>query len=235
MSDRPLVVLVPTRSRPHRVAHLVDAFRDTSAFHAAELYFIIDADDMRHDQYVDSIKNADGANMVVLPTWQPMVPKLNRVAREFMWSHKAIAFMGDDHLPRTAMWAHMLVQRHRADGLKSGIIYGQDGFQNERLPTWWSMDSRVVQALDGRMVPAPVQHLFCDNVVKELGERSGTLCYDERILIEHMHPVIGKGRMDAQYERVNRPKQYESDGTLFHTWLRDEADQDATLVRNVGG
>lgn len=227
-----LVVLVPTRSRPQNVAPIFRAWEATGAREVADLYFIVDMDDMAFKDYEAAIRPAGWAHFVVMPEWKPLVPKLNRTATVFT-EHRAIAFMGDDHLPRTQMWAHMLIEDHvRADGPR--IVYGQDGFQDRRLPTWWSMDSRIVRAL-GQMVPSGVQHLFCDNAVKELGERSNTLFYDERILIEHMHPFAGKARPDAQYARVNRGQQYESDGDAFRTWLAGGADQDATLVRNVGG
>jgi hypothetical protein len=230
-----LVVLVPTRSRPHLVDRMVDAWMFTGANVVADLYFVIDVDDMEYPRYHDEIRKFGWPNMVVLPEWKPLVPKLNRVAVEFADQYKAIAFMGDDHTPRTPMWARMLIEDHmRMSPVQTRIVYGQDGLQDERLPTWWSMDSRIVKAL-GRMVPSDVQHLYCDNAVKELGQRSRTLFYDERILIEHMHPVAGKGEADAQYRRVNRPQQYHSDGIAFRQWLEGGAERDATLVRSIGG
>lgn len=233
MSD--LVVLVPTRSRPHNVSGIVEAWHKTGAFDVAELYFVFDLDDMAAAEYNSIIRNLPGANMVCLPDWQPLVPKLNRAASEFSESHKAVAFMGDDHLPRTEMWAHYLIEDHFATPGGRKVVYGRDGFQDQRLPTWWSMDSKIIEALGGKMVPADVQHLYCDNAVKELGERAGCLLYDERILIEHMHPVVGKAPMDAQYERVNRRQQYDADQAMFRRWLAYRADEDATLVRNAGG
>jgi hypothetical protein len=80
-----------------------------------------------------------------------------------------------------------------------------------------------------------VQHLFCDNAVLELGKAAETIGYDERILIEHMHPVAGKAKMDEQYVRVNRAQQYERDSALFRGWLRDGMEADATLVQSLGG
>jgi hypothetical protein len=231
MSD--LLVLVPTRSRPHNVQKVVRAWWETGSFGTADLYFIVDADDGDFASYQQEITRLEGANMIILPEWKPLVPKLNRVAPEFIDQYRAIAFMGDDHLPRTPMWANHLVIGH-SFGSSARIIYGRDGLQDQKLPTWWSMDSRIIRAL-GKMVPSDVQHLYCDNAIKELGLRSGTLHYDERILVEHMHPFAGKGEMDSQYERVNRHAQYASDQALFTAWLAEGADRDATLVQSIGG
>lgn len=226
-----LVVLVPTRSRPQNVAPIAEAWYRTGAFGVADLCFIVDADDMCREEYETEIRKHLQLQCVMMAEWQPLVPKLNRIAVQAAKDYPVVAFMGDDHLPRTQLWAHQLVK----EGLmkRPSIVYGQDGLWNERLPTWWSMSSDIIQTL-GRMVPAPVQHLFCDNAVKELGEQSKTLVYLESVLVEHMHPVAGKGEYDEQYRRVNRASQYQSDGDLFRDWVRDGLEADATLLRSVG-
>lgn len=229
-----LTVLVPTRSRPQNVVPVIQAWHATGAFHVATLVFGIDVDDSQYDKYVEISKQHPEPQFGLLPEWQPLVPKLNKMALLAAQESPIVAFMGDDHLPRTALWAHHLIEDHLISRGQQKIWYGRDGFQDQRLPTWWSMDSRVIQTL-GRMVPAPVQHLYCDNAIKVLGEKADTLGYDERILIEHMHPLAGKGTMDAQYERVNRNAQYETDQRLFAGWHMGQADEDARLIRSIGG
>lgn len=226
-----LAVLVPTRSRPQNVAPMIEAWFKTGAWGVAELVFILDADDDRIDDYLAEIGKNLAVQRVIAPEWQPLVPKLNRVARKAAEEYQVVAFMGDDHLPRTELWANRLLTGHML-GRGGMITYGRDGFQDERLPTWWSMHSEVIRKL-GRMVPAPVQHLYCDNAVKLLGERAGVLRYDKEILIEHMHPVVGKGKMDAQYERVNRKQQYARDQALFEGWVRDGLTADVSLLMGV--
>jgi hypothetical protein len=183
----------------------------------------------------------------IIPEWEALVPKLNKTAvgirKEF--GYPLLAFMGDDHVPRTPMWAHTLIAVHRAGipvhrhsvepmarWASPAIVYGRDGIQDKRLPTWWSMDGRLIDRL-GRMVPAPVQHLYCDNAVKALGERINALCYLDEVLIEHMHPIVGKARMDMQYARVNSDTRYASDRAAFDGWVRDGLDQDATLLADI--
>lgn len=229
-----LAVIVPTRSRPQNIEPIVSAWWKTGAFGVADLWFAYDGDDMRVDEYEQILSHLAEVKAIRSPEWHPLVPKLNKAAFSLAQYHEYpyVAFMGDDHLPRTAAWAQMLVQDHHAQ--PNWIWYGRDGAQDQKLPTWWSMDSKIVKAL-GRMVPAPVQHLYCDNAVKKLGEEAGCLGYDERILIEHMHPLFGKGEMDAQYERVNRKQQYERDGVAFSRWVATGLAADATLVQNVGG
>lgn len=227
-----LAVLVPTRSRPHNVEPIVRAWGETGAFGVADLIFIVDGDDPQADAYTAEFSQYPQVQRVFAMKWEPLVPKLNRQAVLAAGEYNAVAFMGDDHIPRTPMWAHRLVCRHRLQ--RAGIVYGRDGIQDQSLCTWWSMDSRVINAL-GKMVPADVQHMYCDNSVKMLGELAHCLLYDDEIFIEHMHPIVGKAPMDEQYHRVNRKQQYERDEVAFRGWVADGLRQDATLLADIWG
>lgn len=227
-----LGVLVPTRARPQNMERIVQAWHGTGAFGAADLIIGVDVDDAQLDSYIEFIRSHPEVRVIQLDKWAPMVQKLNLMATMSMERYPLLAFMGDDHLPRTPMWAHALVQTHRFN--QAAIVYGRDGYQDEKLPTWWSMDSRIVQRL-GKMVPAPVQHLFCDNAVKELGLAIKSLVFNPQMLIEHMHPAAFKGDMDAQYARVNRLEQYERDGMAFREWTTEGMSQDATLLADIWG
>jgi len=234
-----LAVIVPTRSRPQNIASVVDAWTRTDAWRTADLWWVLDADDARLSEYTEQLDPHSGkVRLHIVPTWKPLVPKLNDTATGLRvhFGYRYLAFMGDDHIPRTAGWAESLIADHRGamGGSERLIVYGRDGIQDKRLPTWWSMDGRVIDAL-GRMVPAPVQHLYCDNAVKALGEHVDSLYYDEHILVEHMHPVAGKGQMDDQYARVNRASQYTSDRLAFEGWLASGLASDATLLADLRG
>jgi hypothetical protein len=237
--DAGLLVIVPSRGRPEAVARMVQAWQETDAYEAASLVFAIDEDDPRCREYYSFARCvaqpgfATQVSFVALPTWLPMVHKLNQCATaaastEPPWG--GIAFMGDDHLPRTERWPAMLLAE--LGQLRTGIVYGRDGIQNERLPTWWAMTPDIVRAL-GRMVPADVEHLYCDNAIKDLGELAGCLRYLPDVLIEHMHPVAGKAAMDGGYSWVNRPAQYGKDRAAYERWRTAQLPMDAGIVRTL--
>lgn len=227
-----LTVLVPTRSRPHLIPRMVDAWFKTGAFGTAKLHFVIDEDDMAYDQYLRMLKRYPSATWSVQPEWMPLVPKLNISAVLAAKESSVVAFMGDDHVPMTEMWAQKLVAAEALNG--PSIVYGRDGFQDRKLPTWWSMSSRIIERL-GRMVPASVQHLYCDNAIKLLGETTGCLLYDPSILIEHMHPVANKANWDDQYVRVNRRQQYDRDEAEFKRWVAEGLPDHARLLADLWG
>jgi len=229
-----LIVIVPTRSRPMHVHRIVHAWHQTGAFlDGAELHFVIDRDDPEYDAYetaLAEVENTDrrAVSYSVIGTWVPMVPKLNHAATDLMvFAPYALGFAGDDHLPRTGGWAAKYLAALR-DG--AGIVYGDDGYQHENLPTEWSMRADIVRAL-GRMVPAPVQHLYCDNSIKDLGDATGLLRYLPDVMIEHLNPYAeGKAPMDDQYARVNSREQYRSDRPAYREWKRSGLPADAAIV-----
>jgi hypothetical protein len=234
-----LLIIVPTRSRPESVAKVVEAWRDTGAFEdAAELLFVWDRDDPRAPEYIEAYdkiawSEVHRSRFRSIPEWKPLVPKLNSAALDYArdGEHFAIGFAGDDHLPRTKGWARRYVEQLRDMG--TGIVYCDDGYQHDNIPTQWAMTADIVGAL-GRMVPAPVDHLYCDNAIRDLGETAGCLAYLPDVLIEHMHPVAGKATTDEQYERVNGSEQYRNDRAAYRLWKRSgQLAADADVVRRL--
>lgn len=223
-----LLVIVPSRSRPESVGLVVQAWEETGAYaDGGQLMFVVDADDPAHDDY---LAQADSrALMAVIDQWQPMVHKLDRIAAGLAGYHYAVGFAGDDHRPRTLGWVKRYLEELR--DLRSGIVYGDDGHQGQRLPTQWAMTSDIVQAL-GRMVPAPVEHLYCDNSILDLGRAIGRIRYLPDVLVEHMHPVAGKAANDDQYQRVNGRAQYARDHAAYKQWLRRGLRADAARIRD---
>lgn len=228
-----LLVIVPSRGRPHSVARVIDAWRSTGALDVAHLAVVVDADDPAIDGYRQAVPDKPGAAAVSryeVPRWMPMVDKLNLAAVDASETYWALGFAGDDHVPRTVGWAgrHLAVLRE----LRTGIVYGDDGYQGERLPTQWAMTADIVRAL-GRMVPAPVEHLYCDNSILDLGRAVGCIRYLPDVLIEHMHPAAGKGVDDDQYRRVNGRAQYAHDRRAYQRWRRSGLRADAATVRSL--
>ena len=233
-----LLVIVPSRGRPESVARVVAAWQATGAYERADLLFAVDADDPLLAEYHAQDLPADGRTLVKLfavNRWMPMVHKLNLLARQAAASpdpYFALGFAGDDHLPRTTGWAASTTAALREMG--TGIVYGNDLLQGERLCTAWAMTSDIVRAL-GRMVPAPVEHMYCDNSVMDLGRQAGCLRYLPRVVIEHCHPLAGKAEWDVGYARVNRAEQFHRDEAAYRRWAGPDRDADVAAVKALRG
>lgn len=237
-----LLVIVPTRSRPHNVEPVVQSWLDTQAFDHADLLFAYDLDDPAAEHYRDELQDAAqhvedriGRRILQYPLHQhqQLVPKLNRVATQYAMTSPApfaLGFAGDDHRPRTPGWAKRFVDELRQ--MKTGIVYPDDGYRQD-IPTSWYMTSDIVRAL-GAMVSAPVEHLYCDDALRDLGRDAGCLRFMPDVLVEHLNPYAGeKAPMDEQYARVNARSQYVTDGRAYRRWRRFDLPRQAGVIRNL--
>jgi hypothetical protein len=231
-----LVTIVPTRSRPEAVERVVAAWEATGAFvEGAELLFVVDRDDPRCAEYRAALITCrEGVSGTYIDVWRPLVPKLNTIATSLAVGRYAYAlgFAGDDHLPRTEGWVGRYLAELRAQG--TGIVSCPDGYRPDDLPTQWAMTADIVRAL-GAMVPAPVEHLYCDDAVRALGRGADCFGYLDDVLIEHMHPVAGKAERDPQYDRVNGRAQYKGDRRAYHLWREDPIGlaRDVDVIRKI--
>lgn len=220
-----MLFIVPSRSRPGNAARLLDAWKATGAWDVADVLIAVDADDPALPGY-ESL-DLGAARLSVAEVWRPMVHKLNRAAVAEAGSYFALGFMGDDHLPVTDGWAGRYLDTLRQAG--TGIVYARDDYMDEKLPTQWAMTSDIVRAL-GRMVPAPVEHLFCDNAILDLGNSTECIHYLADVLIQHRHYGNGLAPCDAQYKRVNSREQWDRDEAAYLRWKRDQLPADAQTV-----
>lgn len=233
-----LAIIVPTRGRPENIRKVISAWDFTNAWDHADLFLVIDADDPMAPGYwrVDAEREADlqygPVKIIEIPEWMPMVHKLNRVAVAVAEEGRyfALGFAGDDHLPQTIGWAKRYLGALRELG--TGMVYGDDGYQGRKLSTEWAVTSDVVRAL-GRMVPAPVEHMYCDNSMMDLFGAAGALRHLPEIRIEHMHPYAGKAETDAQYQRVNHRDQFSKDRRAYEGWRNLGRMADVGLVRDL--
>jgi len=213
-----MCVVVPSRGRPENAARLAQAVIDTQT--EEDLYFIIDNDDPKWNEY------AKNENIKCLPADNKTGGCANSLNTGAVYLldfakfplYNYFVFMGDDHLPRTQNWDKAFIQ---ALGINTGIVYGNDLLQGENLPTAFGMSRELVMELQGMTFPGCI-HLFFDNFVKQLGIDLNYLKYLPDVIIEHLHPVAGKAKMDEGYARVNQPKWYEEDLLALQKYLRSQ-------------
>lgn len=235
-----LAVIVPTRGRPENIRRLIGAWDFTNAWDVADLVLAVDADDPMVSRYHDVVAEvldnvpdgaADPIRVIEYTAWMPLVPKLNATAKRLAeeGSYFALAFAGDDHVPETIGWAaRYLTVLHE---LGTGMVYGDDGYQGRKLSTEWAVTTDVVTALGGRMVPAPVEHMYCDNSIMDLFDGAGAIRHLPEVRIEHRHPIVGKAETDAQYQRVNHRDQFRADRLAYERWRSSGMISDIRAVR----
>ncbi|GLH94900.1 hypothetical protein [Phytohabitans aurantiacus] len=227
MSLPELLIVVPTRGRPQNIRRMLAAWTATGAQGVAELLIAWDADDPAADQYADIAAGA-GLRRHVNRSQTPMVPTLEAALAPLVDQYPFLGCFGDDHLPRSAGWAAQLV-----DGLRhlgTGIVYGNDLHRGPDLPTAWAMTADIVRLL-GRMVPAPVEHLYSDRSVLDLGRAARCIRYLPDTVIEHLHYAAHKAVKDAGYQRVNAAARYRADRVAYLRWRDRHMQRDVATIR----
>jgi hypothetical protein len=214
-----ILLIVPTRGRPDKSIEFYEQFIATTSSNTT-LCFGLDDDDVEYPRF-------PGVMYEVNPRmW--MNGTLNFIANKYANDYDYIAFLGDDHRPRTQDWDLKLVDAIK--DIKYGIAYGNDLLQGENLPTAVLLDARIVREL-GYMAPPMMKHLYLDNFWRDIGRKLGTLRYKNEIIIEHMHYSVGKSEADSQYEEVNNSAMYSHDQFAYMTYVQTEFNNDlAKLV-----
>lgn len=215
--------MVPTKGRPENAVRLARAARETAGRQLDALYFLCDPCESRWADYVARLSEHAQAGKAAPRTYwqwveaspQRIGPILNKVAPGLAERYTHLAFMGDDHLPRTALWDEELVKS--LDG-RPGVAYGNDLWQGENLPTMAVLSAELVRGL-GFFTPPGVAHLYLDDFWKLLGLSVGNLAYRADVIIEHLHPAAGKADWDDGYFQANDASQYSRDHAAYDQFL----------------
>jgi hypothetical protein len=220
---RDLLVITPTRGRPAAALRLAGAVAATATAQT-DLIVGIDDDDRSYDD-------------VNLPCMIRRGPRLscggwtNLLAAEHAARYRAVASLGDDHLPVTPGWDRILLTALDELG-GTGIAYGDDGLQHAYLPTAPVISSNIVQAL-GWMFWPEIVHVFCDNIWLDLAREAGCLAYRDSVTIRHLHVTAGLSPYDQTY--ADRVPFWQQDEAAYHAWRREHMADDVATVRGLMG
>lgn len=218
-------MIVPSRGRPENVAELLRVWQRTVTG-SSMLLVAVDDDDPELQGY-----GALAADVwVEFGPRRRVAPTLNHYAMQCASEHFAIGFMGDDHRPRTKGWDRRFAETLYDRGY--GVVYGDDLFQHDRLPTAVAVSSNIVQAL-GYMVPPGLIHMYMDNFWYDLGAQLGCLRYLPDVVIEHIHPLAGKVEWDSGYREANAPSMYAHDQQAYANWAVEESYEALKRVRKA--
>ncbi|MCA1840173.1 MAG: glycosyltransferase family 2 protein [Actinobacteria bacterium] len=212
-----MIVVVPSRGRPDNIAELIEAF-DTTCVSTTKLWVCVDDDDPELEEYSRVIHDAySGFTYLFVEEPSRIGPILNRVVPKATEQDDVVAFMGDDHRPRTVAWDQLYINNLREMG--TGVVYGNDLYQGANIPTQVAMTSNIVKAT-GYFVPPGAKHLYLDNAWADIG-RATKLRYLPDVIVEHMHPCAGKGKWDDGYAANNSTETYSEDEAVYNDWKQN--------------
>lgn len=234
-----VVVVMPSRGRPDRAASAIEAIRQTAVLVDTSVILAVDADDPTWDEYARmaaqrrflagpevslvTLRGDETGNLVKATNTVSM-----RVARE---NPKAIiGNLGDDHFCRTPGWDKAVKTALRTPG----VAYGDDLLQGQELPTAPFISAEIALALGYYALP-DLDHMFIDNVWRDVGAQTHTLRYLPDVVIEHLHPAVGKAEWDEGYKRVNSEAAIAVDHRRYYSWRKNAMLVDIGRVRAALG
>lgn len=220
-----LAVIVPSRGRPQNIAEFAESWRATGS--TADLFVGLDNDDPQRDFYP-----ADEDITYIVGPRLRMAGTLNKIATDLAPFYNHIGFAGDDHRFRSVGWQKAICDA--LDELGTGIAYGNDLLQGERIPTAVFMSSDIIQALGWMALPG-ARHLFLDDGWRSLGDALGAITYLPDVVIEHLHPVAGKAEWDEGYNLNNSTVTWEHDEAIYKSWLANDLARDVAKIRAFSG
>lgn len=220
-----MAIIVPSRGRPQNISRLRDQLMDTE--YQGHLIVGLDEDDSKN---YTRIMNVRDPHLIweVNPRLR-LAGTLNLLATKYADQFDVLAFLGDDHFPE-GEWERPILEE-LAD-MRTGFVYGDDGHQGPNIPTAVFLTSNIVKAL-GYMVPRGMQHMYLDNIWKDLGEGAGCIRYLPHVKITHLHPNAGKAEWDGGYEEVNSAAQYSVDLTRYTEWRQNEMAVDISKIKDL--
>jgi len=217
-----LLVVVPSRGRPHNIARLIDAMNKTCRGNT-QLVVGLDWDDPTRDQYPGfeliegeewhTIRPSAGHRVTVELTAGPrpgtvyeirdglrqVVGWMNALAMPRIGDCKYVGHIGDDNVPRTDGWDVRIMEALE----KTPFAYANDLYGRPAPPNPSALcchiftRAEVVQAL-GFLGQPLFRHMYVDVAWMQWFEACGGT-YLEDCIIEHMHYTNGKAAPDASY------------------------------------
>lgn len=223
-----LALMVPSRGRPENVERLCVALQETDSI--ADLYVGVDADDSDLNEYKNIEHRFRDINLIISNKRQRFAATVNSLSKLLCNDYKYLGWQGDDHVPRTIHWDRHYV--YELERMQVGVVYGDDLVMGEAIATELAFTSNIVKTL-GYAIPEGFVHLYVDNYFMELGRSIDRLKYLPDVVIQHMHPCVGKAEEDLTYREANSPENWTNDRMRFEKYILEELARDAAKLRDL--
>ncbi len=229
-ADGVISLVLPTRGRVALAQRMLQSVRTTARRpEAIQVVLYLDAD--------DAASHALSCEGLVLDR---IIGPGGRMGAITQASYAAcrgdyIMLVNDDVIFRTPGWDARVRETFArfADGV--GLAWGNDLFQGPVLPSHPIL-SRAACEVMGGVCPADYdrdsidKHIF--DIFRRLGERGhARAVYLPDVVVEHLHPEAGKGKVDETYRRRNPSL----DEFVYLAWAEEREALAAALAAKIEG
>jgi hypothetical protein len=208
-------VLIPSYGRAARLASVVENVRGASA-HVDTVTIIAEADDKATIAAVKAL--GPTARLILNDRERTYAGAINcavdQVAAEWL-------FTGSDDLRFFAGWDVQALRLARLTGAKvvgtndlwnASVLAGQHSTHSLVELAYIRTMGATADAIPGKCLHE-YHHNFVDPELVQVAMHRDVYAHCHTALVEHMHPLAGKGDMDATYE--HGASRYQEDAALF--------------------
>lgn len=213
IDDCLVAVIVPVLSRPHRVAPLLESFRAATDPADAKLYFVAQRSDGAE---LEAIRAAGEEPILVDDDDRSWARKINR---GYERTREPWLLLGADDLAFRSGWIDVV---RTMLGSHAGVIGTNDLGNSATISGRHSTHPLVRRVyathcgtVDERakVVHEGYRHNFPDSELVATAMKRGLYLHRSDCIIEHLHPLWGKGQNDAVYALGQRD--FARDQALF--------------------
>lgn len=234
-----IVVLCPTRGRPNKAAEMVQSFRETTHLFSTEMILVVDDDDACLDDYralpdqfngvyVGRLAPPNPIKVMVIPADEggSLTAATNTAARRIWDDDCIIGHVGDDHRFQSQGWDKMVTE---ALSGRIGVVYGNDGYWGQELPTAAFLSSAIPRALGWYALPLS-RHYGIDNAWGDIGKALDSLWYIPEMKIVQPGPGETAAAGDDIFWKAQEHRA--EDANAYFVW-RDQGAMKEELGRLV--
>ena len=190
-------IICPTRNRVTNLIRFIGSVDQTISDRSKlEYMFYVDSDDTFTQHYLGALAKQDPRVRPIIGDRIIFSEMFNKIALQ---STGDILFMtGDDIVMRTTDWDLIVEKEFSAVPDRLLVVSTRDGIQNEKIATHSFIGRPWVDTL-GYLTLGIFPGDYVDNWLTDVARGVNRLIYKEEIYVEHLHPNIGKGQLDATY------------------------------------
>jgi hypothetical protein len=211
MTEESISIIFPTRERPNAVLELLQTLQENTYYkNRLEVCLYFDVDDvMSYNVIQNNIKNFDFCiKTITKPRFHTKMSNMWNIAYTELAVNSIIMLCADDFRFRTHNWDEIVYEEFSKVPDKILLLYGEDGFVSGKLQiATQSFVHRKWIELSPFWLPPYFSCDYCDTWLSDIAEQLGRKKYRKDLIIEHMHVLIGKSKMDNNaQERIERNK-----------------------------
>jgi hypothetical protein len=205
------ICLIPSYNRPKRLSRFFESYFDTNSEIGGLV--LVDACDPACIEYFNL--KTPSAWSIYLTGGRSMGDKCREAWRAATLPHDAVILLNDDHVLRTLEWDKRLMDQLNG----RNFISTSDGWRTNgksTLPAGATAWSGPLLKAVGYIFPKGLNHMFIDNVWRDLGLATNCWQVDESIVVEHEHATRDQKFMDATHRQSE--SYHAADSARYMQW-----------------